>query len=273
MYGKIFEQIYDGTLVENWKALITFQQMIILCDDCGILDMTPNAIANRTGIPNEIIKEGIERLEDDDPYSRTPDENGKRIIRLDNHRPWGWKIINHKKYKSMGNYEDKKRADRERMAEKRKEINVAMCSDVSQVVENCSIESDQVADVAHTNTNTNTKENIVINDHCELGSSPNVPHKEIVDLYHAMLPELPSVRSWTKKRAALLRARWKSRYKNIQNRTSDTIEFWVGFFEYIRESDFLMGKAPASNRPFVCTLEWMLIESNFIKIFEGKYHR
>ena len=147
MYGKIFEQIYDGTLVENWQALVTFQQMIILCDDCGILDLTPSAISRRTGIPLEHIQEGISFLEEDDPHSRTQGDNGKRIVRIDNHRPWGWKIVNHAKYKKMASYEDKKRLDRERIASKRSE---------SQDVADSRLVSTNVVNVAHTNTDTYT---------------------------------------------------------------------------------------------------------------------
>lgn len=120
MYGKIFEQIYDGTLGENWQALITFQQMIILCDSSGVVDMTPNAISRRTGIPVEHIEAGIRYLEEPDPDSRTPDEEGRRIVRLDDHRPWGWKIVNHALYRKMASYEDKKKVDRDRIARKRK---------------------------------------------------------------------------------------------------------------------------------------------------------
>ncbi len=101
MYGKLFDQMYDGTLRESWEALVTFQQMIVLCDADGVVDMTTNAIASRTGIPSEIVAKGVETLEQCDPYSRTPDEEGRRIIRLDDHRPWGWSIVNHKKYKAL----------------------------------------------------------------------------------------------------------------------------------------------------------------------------
>lgn len=101
MYGKIFDSIYDGTLVEDWRALVTFQQLIVLCDADGVIDMTPSAISRRTGIPIEHIKAGIEVLERPDPWSRTPDEEGRRIIRLDEHRPWGWYLVNHKKYKAL----------------------------------------------------------------------------------------------------------------------------------------------------------------------------
>jgi len=71
VYGKIFSSIYDGTLVEDWRALITFQQFIILSDADGVVDMTPGALSRRTGIPIEHIKVGIEILEKEDKYSRT----------------------------------------------------------------------------------------------------------------------------------------------------------------------------------------------------------
>ena len=55
MYGKIFESMYDGTLGEHWKALVTFQQLIVICDSNGDVDMTINAIHRRTSIPKEIL--------------------------------------------------------------------------------------------------------------------------------------------------------------------------------------------------------------------------
>lgn len=119
MYGKLFMSIYDGTLVEDWRALITFQQMIILCDSDGILDMTPHALQKRTGIPIEHIKAGIEILENKDPYSRTPKEEGRRITRLSHERPWGWVIVNHKHYRDLRTANERREYMREYMREKR----------------------------------------------------------------------------------------------------------------------------------------------------------
>jgi hypothetical protein len=150
MYGKVFEQIYDGSLRLNWKALVTFQQMIVLCNEDGTIDMTPQALHFRTGIPLEIIQEGIKILEQDDPESRTALENGKRIIRIDDHRTWGWTLVNHKYYKELASWEEKKKADRDRLREKRAGKTVK-CRKVSQ----------PVADVAHTDTHTNTDTNTI----------------------------------------------------------------------------------------------------------------
>ena len=119
MYGKIFQSMYDGTIAANWKALVTFQQMIILSDADGIIDITPPALTKRTGIPLEIIEEGIKFLEEPDPYSRSQDHEGRRIIRVDEHRPWGWIIVNHEYYRDLASVDDKREKARIRKQKQR----------------------------------------------------------------------------------------------------------------------------------------------------------
>jgi len=108
MYGKIFQSMYDGTISVNWKGLVTFQQMIVLCDSEGVIDITPPALSSRTRIPLEIIEEGIEYLSSPDPYSRSQEHEGRRIILIDEHRPWGWVIVNHKYYRDLASVEDRR---------------------------------------------------------------------------------------------------------------------------------------------------------------------
>ena len=119
MYGKIFDSMYEGTLYGHWEALVTFQQMIVLCDADGIIDMTPQAIAARTSIPLEIIEKGMKILEAPDPYSRTPDQEGRRIELIDAHRPWGWHIVNHEKYMRMQDADMVRAQTRERVRKHR----------------------------------------------------------------------------------------------------------------------------------------------------------
>lgn len=115
MYGKIFDSIYEGTLYGQWEALVTMQQLIVLCDADGIVDMTPQAIAARTSIPLRIIKKGLAILEAPDPHSRTPDQEGKRIELIDAHRPWGWHLVNHEKYQHMQDADTVRAQTRERV--------------------------------------------------------------------------------------------------------------------------------------------------------------
>lgn len=110
MYAKIFAQIYDGTLCTNhpWQALVTFQQLLVLADQEGNVDMTARAISRRTGIPLEIIELGIAELLLPDPESRTPDEGGRRIMPLVEGRDWGWRVVNYVAYRSLKREEDRR---------------------------------------------------------------------------------------------------------------------------------------------------------------------
>ena len=115
MYGKIFAQMYDGTLCTAgpWQALVTFQQFIVLARSDGVVDMTPSAISARTTIPLAIIEAGIEALERPDPESRSLDHEGRRIVRLSEHRTWGWRIVNHAKYRAIRDEEGRRDYQRE----------------------------------------------------------------------------------------------------------------------------------------------------------------
>ena len=130
MYGKLFSQMYDGTLGTQgpWEALVTFQQMIILADRDGTVDMTAEALARRTTVPLGVIKLGIGILEQPDPQSRTPDEDGRRIARLDQEREWGWRIVNYAKYRAIRTAEDRREYHRQyatgRRAKRAKSTNV-----------------------------------------------------------------------------------------------------------------------------------------------------
>lgn len=105
-----------------------------------------------------------------------------------------------------------------------------------------------------TDTDTDNKD-IVGND------VANVPHQEIINLYHKHLPMLTAVRSWTDKRARLLKARWR------EDKKRQSLEFWEKLFIYIAQSDFLTGKAS----DWQADLEWIINPSNLVKIIEGKY--
>lgn len=157
MYGKLFSSMYEGTLYGQWQGIITLQQLVILADADGVVDMTPPAIASRTSIPLEIIETGLEQLSQADKYSRSKADEGRRIVLLDPDRPWGWQIVNYRYYRDLASREDKKRKDRERIAKKRKEnSNVAGRRKVSQGVAERREVSQGVANVAHTDTDTDT---------------------------------------------------------------------------------------------------------------------
>jgi hypothetical protein len=113
MYVKIFAQIYDSSIAENYLVRFVFEDFLILADKHGHVDMTPGAIARRTNVPIDIVKEGIERLSSPDLESRSPEEEGRRIVLLDPHRPWGWRIVNYEQYRNIRDDEARKEYFRE----------------------------------------------------------------------------------------------------------------------------------------------------------------
>ena len=110
MYAKVFGQIYDGTLCTKgpWEALVAFQQLLVLADKDGNVDMTASAISRRTTIPLEIIEKGIQALLLPDPESRTPTEDGKRIVPLSEGRAWGWRVVNYLHYRQLKREDDRR---------------------------------------------------------------------------------------------------------------------------------------------------------------------
>jgi hypothetical protein len=95
-------------------------------------------------------------------------------------------------------------------------------------------------------------------------SENQVPYQAIVGLFNEIFPGFPTVQKVTDTRKKHLRARWNTSSK------TQSVEWWKNFFGYIRESEFLMGQ---TNDPFKCNFDWIINESNFVKIFEGNYHK
>jgi hypothetical protein len=93
--------MWQGSLYGRFEASAVFMVLLSLCDADGVIDMTPEAVAGTTGWPIEFIKQGLEELAKPDARSRTPDQDGRRIILLDDHRDWGWRITNYQLYRQQ----------------------------------------------------------------------------------------------------------------------------------------------------------------------------
>lgn len=102
LYARVFVQILDSSIAEDFTVRHVFEDLLKLCDHkTGIVDMTRQALARRLNVPPEILDDAISKLEAPDPNSRDEEYEGRRIERLDEHRDWGWKILNWTKYESV----------------------------------------------------------------------------------------------------------------------------------------------------------------------------
>lgn len=83
-------------------------------------------------------------------------------------------------------------------------------------------------------------------------------YQEIVDLFHQTCKSYPALRSLTENRKKAIKAR-------LNKYSIDDIQT---VFNKAEASDFMKG---SNNRNWMANFDWMLKESNFVKILEGKY--
>lgn len=122
MFAKVFEQIFDSSIAEDWQVRHVFEDLLKLAKKSGpdwVVDMTPESIARRANMPLEIVAKALSRLSQPDPKSRSKEAEGRRIKLLDEHRDWGWRIVNYQKYKEIATAEMLRMAEAERKREYR----------------------------------------------------------------------------------------------------------------------------------------------------------
>ena len=153
MYAKLFASLYNGTLRGRANPILVFTNLLAHADRHGYVDMHFTAISDEVGISVDEVKSAILELEAPDSESRSPDENGRRLIRLDEHRAWGWRIVNAKKYREIRNEEERREQNRLNQAEyrKRKSAEVSSRQRMSGVSAHTDADADADAEADRSN--------------------------------------------------------------------------------------------------------------------------
>lgn len=105
-YTPAFASLYTGTLYGKWPTAPVWASLLPLVDSRGQIEMTHEAIAGMTGWPIDLLRQGIAELEKPDPGSRSGAEEGRRLVRLDPARAWGWRVVNVQKYRDRASGHD-----------------------------------------------------------------------------------------------------------------------------------------------------------------------
>ena len=100
MYVKLFNQILDSSIADDRRLRHFFTDLLLCSDAKGYVMMTEAAIARRIGATIDEVKWGIAELEKPDERSKTPENDGRRIERLDG-VGYGWRILNYEQYRAM----------------------------------------------------------------------------------------------------------------------------------------------------------------------------
>jgi len=122
MYAKIFEQIYNSSIAEDYLVRLVFEDFLVLADINGVVDITTEAFARRTNVPIDVVKRAIAILEAPDKAGRGQESEGRRIIRLDENREWGWMIVKYDYYRKIGSEEQRREKTAQRVRKHREKV-------------------------------------------------------------------------------------------------------------------------------------------------------
>lgn len=98
-YTPLFSSLTTGTLCGKWPDIGLWPIVLSMADKHGVVDVTPAYISGVTGLAIDDVVACMRRFCEPDPYSRSTAESGARLSLVDEHRDWGWRIVNHGMYR------------------------------------------------------------------------------------------------------------------------------------------------------------------------------
>lgn len=105
-YTKLFSSITESTVWgEPYATRIVWVTMLAMADASGNVYGAIPGLARRANVTLNEVETALHSFTSPDPYSRTKDDDGRRIEEIDG----GWRLINHGKYGAIRN-EDERRA-------------------------------------------------------------------------------------------------------------------------------------------------------------------
>lgn len=124
-FARVFLQILDSSIAKDFMVRHVFEDFLKLAEwRTGIVDIPTDVIARRLNMPEDELRRCIHVLEAPDPISRSEKEEGRRLRRIDDHRDWGWVIINWNEYnEKLDKAANQERVDRHRRRKASAETN------------------------------------------------------------------------------------------------------------------------------------------------------
>jgi len=130
MYGKVFASMFSGSMMGAGSHVqIVMTYAIANADEKGFVELNPVLLSAMIGDPQERIREAIDYLCRPDPNSRTPDEEGRRLVR---EGQFLYRLVNYGKYREIRDKEARREQNREAKRRQRaRERDVSNVSNVS----------------------------------------------------------------------------------------------------------------------------------------------
>jgi hypothetical protein len=127
-FTKLDENILQSSIMaEDAETFKVWIALLASCKENGIAPVSIVYIASICKRSNEEVAESIKKLECPDVYSRSTNDEGRRIRRVDG----GFEIINYQKYRSF-TYSNNANAERQRRFREKNALRSVICNDVTE---------------------------------------------------------------------------------------------------------------------------------------------
>jgi len=109
-YTKLFSSITESTVWgESYSTRIVWVTMLAMADASGNVYGAVPGLARRANVTLQEVEAALFAFLSPDPYSRTKDEDGRRVEEIDG----GWCLINHAKYSAIRGAAERREYKRE----------------------------------------------------------------------------------------------------------------------------------------------------------------
>lgn len=98
-YTPLFDTLLTGSLHGRWPHTGVWACLLSRVSREGVIDEHPRMLAAAIGISEPELMRCIEDFCAPDIHSRTEESDGRKLELIDPERPWGWRVVNHSKYK------------------------------------------------------------------------------------------------------------------------------------------------------------------------------
>ncbi len=105
--------IHSSLWAEDSDTKICWITLLLLADSTGFVRAAASAIAREAGISAEVARRALDLFQGPDDESRTPDNQGKRVEKVDG----GYRVLNYEKYRER-DYTNAERQKRWRESQK-----------------------------------------------------------------------------------------------------------------------------------------------------------
>ena len=110
MYGKHFESMYTGSMFGAGFPLFAVWGYVISHAKDGMVELNPKVLAAVFGESDETIEQVLASLCEPDPDSRTPDEDGRKLVQMGH---FAYRVVNHERYRKLRSEDERREYQRE----------------------------------------------------------------------------------------------------------------------------------------------------------------